>query len=300
MSDKHNDDEYFFDDDELDSFASELDEDKPAKAEPAEEASSEEPVAVGQTVAGEYDSFVESTGEDEVEADDVSSDFADDSEPESDFMNKLKGFSTKHSRLLLVAGVGVVAVVVFSVFLGGKSDQQKLMASAPVKQAVAQPAPVVVQQAPSVSKQQLSSVTKVVANNKNGLNSLQSRIGNLSAKQADTNDAISQLSSQLQQMQSGNQQLLAQVKLLEKHEQDRLKKVAYKKTHYVHLRVQAIESGRAWLMGSNGLTQSVSVGTELPHYGKVLSIDVDNGTVVTGSGETIKYGIEKFESADAK
>jgi hypothetical protein len=283
MSDKRNDDEYFFEDEELDSFASDLEGNK-----------SEQEVVV--------DSEKNESDDQIIEENDDSSDFgSEETSSKAELLEKAKNFASKHSRLLLVAAVAVVAVIAFG-FIFSPSDKQKLMESAPVIQAPIQQAsaPVVMQQMPGVTTQQLDSVNKSIAMNKNGLDSLQSQLGNLSAKQADMGDLVSQLSQQIGQIQSSNQQLIAKVNLLDKREQDRAKKAAYKKTHYVRYRVQALESGRAWLMGSNGLTTTVSVGSTLPHYGSVLSIDVDNGTVVTSSGDTIKYGIEKFESADTR
>jgi hypothetical protein len=292
MSDKRNDDEYFFEDEELDSFASELEEDKDEEAVAPDSQKKE---------SDDYDSF---SGEDSeiIEEDENANDFHEEKDKsKAEFLEKAKNFASKNSRILFVAGLGLVAVIAFA-FIFSSSDKQKLLDSAPVKQVVIQqaPAPIIMQQTPEVTAQQLSTVNRSVAMNKNELDALQSRLGNVSAKQADMGDLLNQLSEQVAQIQSSNQKLTAQVKLLEKREQDRMKKAVYKETHYVRYRVQALESGRAWLMGSNGLTTTVSVGSVLPHYGNVLSIDVDNGSVVTSSGETIKYGIERFESADTR
>jgi negative regulator of sigma E activity len=316
MSNKNNDDEYFFEDDDLDSFAADLDDDKSEDTAESKETVEEtaDTVETSSDDSFEFDDtdksnadaadfFSEELGTDDDSTEQVakSSELYEDDEDESEsesFMDKAKEFAGKHRRILIVAGVVVVAFIGVKLIFA-PTAQQQLMASAPtpVKQ-VQQPAPVVVKQvAPSVSKRQFQSVSTAVMGNKNNLNALQSRLGNISAKQADTDDAISQLSSQVQQIQSQNQQLIAQVKLMEKREQDRIKKEVYKKTHYVRYHVQALESGRAWLMGSDGMARTVAVGNVLPHYGKILSIDVDNGTVVTSSGDTLKYGNIKPSSA---
>ena len=53
--------------------------------------------------------------------------------------------------------------------------------------------------------------------------------------------------------------------------------------------VKAMIQGRAWLMTSEGASTTVAVGDNLPGYGDISSIDVDNGQVVTSSGTVIKY-----------
>ena len=50
------------------------------------------------------------------------------------------------------------------------------------------------------------------------------------------------------------------------------------------LSLHAIVPGRAWLTDSNGKTISVSIGSELPYYGKVTKIDSSAGKVYMSSG----------------
>lgn len=325
MTTNKNDDEYLFEDDELNSFMSELDDEGDKKEEPAEkevepvekavEPAHDEPVieeekeedtfdfgldeevVIGSTSESEEatPNFYEEDDEDDEEGSDYGSGFAGN----GGIFDKAKAFAAKNSRVLLVVG-GVVVVAIVLKFAFSPTKDEKLMASKPVVQATVQQPAAIQRVASSVSKNEFNTVNSTVRSNKNNLNAMQARLGNISAKQADTSDAISQLSAQVQQMQATNQQLIAQVKLMQKKQAEKDQKAIYKKTHYVRYRVQALQEGRAWLMGSNGLTTSVAVGSTLPHYGKVLSIDVDNGVVVTSSGDTIKYGIEKMESHEFK
>jgi hypothetical protein len=55
--------------------------------------------------------------------------------------------------------------------------------------------------------------------------------------------------------------------------------------------ITAMVPGRAWVK-SEGNSQAVTVriGDELPTYGKVVSIDSDNGVVATESGRMIQFG----------
>jgi hypothetical protein len=313
MSKKHDDDEYFFDDDELNSFAKELDDGKKGKSTDSDEETVVDPDRQGddellfddeKSSKEEAADFLSESGSTDKSR--KSSEFYDDDEEgphEEGFMDKLKTLASKYRRVLIIVGVVVVGFIAIKLIFS-PTDQEKLLASAPVKQEPviqqSQAAPLVVQQMPSVSKQQFDAVSAVVLSNKNSLNALQSSVGSLSARQSDTDDTLNQLAAQVQQIQSQNQQLIAQVKLMQQREDDRIKKENYKKTHYVRYHIQALESGRAWLMGSDGLAITVAVGNELPHYGKILSIDVDNSTILTSSGDKIVYGNSNTDPASTR
>lgn len=56
--------------------------------------------------------------------------------------------------------------------------------------------------------------------------------------------------------------------------------------------VQAVIPGRAWLHGADGSTLTVTVGDEVPGYGRVVSIDAYSGAVTMSSGVQIQYGMD--------
>lgn len=56
--------------------------------------------------------------------------------------------------------------------------------------------------------------------------------------------------------------------------------------------VEAVIPGRAWLMGSNGTTLTVSVGSKVPGYGRVRFIDVRQGRVLMSTGKVIQFSVE--------
>lgn len=60
---------------------------------------------------------------------------------------------------------------------------------------------------------------------------------------------------------------------------------APKITYYV----RALMPGRAWLMGSDGISTSVAVGSQLPGYGRVTMIHVQTGEVTTSAGKVFGY-----------
>lgn len=53
--------------------------------------------------------------------------------------------------------------------------------------------------------------------------------------------------------------------------------------------VRALMPGRAWLMGSDGISTSVTVGSQLPGYGRVTGIHVQTGQVSTSAGKVFGY-----------
>ena len=60
--------------------------------------------------------------------------------------------------------------------------------------------------------------------------------------------------------------------------------VAEKAAQAQKMTLRAVVPGRAWLVNGKGQTQTISVGTELPYYGKVLKIDSKANTVTMSTG----------------
>jgi intracellular multiplication protein IcmG len=54
------------------------------------------------------------------------------------------------------------------------------------------------------------------------------------------------------------------------------------------LTLDAAIPGRAWLLGADGETSTVTEGDEIPGYGRVTKIDPAGGMVTTSSGRVIK------------
>jgi intracellular multiplication protein IcmG len=53
--------------------------------------------------------------------------------------------------------------------------------------------------------------------------------------------------------------------------------------------IQALVPGRAWLVNQKGTATTVSVGDEVPGYGVITVIDLDQGIVLTDKGQIIRY-----------
>ena len=60
--------------------------------------------------------------------------------------------------------------------------------------------------------------------------------------------------------------------------------VAEKAAERQNMTLRAVVPGRAWLVDGKGRTITISVGTELPFYGKVLKIDSKSNTVTMNTG----------------
>lgn len=71
----------------------------------------------------------------------------------------------------------------------------------------------------------------------------------------------------------------------------RPQKVKQAASDIVTYQVQAVVPGRAWLYGSNGRTLSVGVGTQVKGYGRVMSVNALNGTVILSNGTVFKPGV---------
>ena len=60
--------------------------------------------------------------------------------------------------------------------------------------------------------------------------------------------------------------------------------IAEKAAEAQKMTLRAVVPGRAWLVNGKGQTLTISVGTELPYYGKVLKIDSKSNTVTMSTG----------------
>lgn len=184
----------------------------------------------------------------------------------------------RNKRVLLVIGVGVIALIGFKIFTSGhkaKVISQK-PASAPT-QTVEQPNPQMMSQ--------LSSLKQNQSQNQNDINQLQQQMQSL-------HDDVSQATSSQNQMQQDMSMLVTQVKTLtdevkKLNAENKAKKNPGPRLVY-HLK--AILPGRAWIVDNFGHAETVAVGDKVKDYGRVKSIDPVNGVLMTSSGKVIVYG----------
>lgn len=116
---------------------------------------------------------------------------------------------------------------------------------------------------------------------------LQSLAGSVSAVKSgvtDLQETVKGLAVQVHQTQSIQNAMLTAKSRAHKAQQRRIR---LDKRYFV----KAVIPGRAWLVGADGTALTVTVGDEVPGYGRVTAVDAYSGTVQTSSGIRIYYGV---------
>jgi len=197
----------------------------------------------------------------------------------SNFVGKLGRLAIfKNKRVLFVIGAAVIAIIAFKIMT--PSHKVKVVKQQPVQAVVPQDT----DQTAMLNRlnrlsQDASSSQNVVTQLKSQLSDMKSSLNSASANEAAMRSAIVALA---QQVQGLTNQIKAQN--LQPH------KKAY--SPYVTYHLVAMVPGRAWIVGSNGESDTVVVGSKLAHYGAVKSINTEMGKVFTESGKVITYNAQ--------
>jgi hypothetical protein len=184
----------------------------------------------------------------------------------------------RNKRLLTVVGVSVVALIAFNI-MTPQNHVEVVKRAAPAQ-------PSLVQQQQQTLMNKLNGVAMNTANNQATVGQLQNQ--------------VKQLKTSLSQSNDSNESMKAAVIILAKQVQGlstELKKATTAPRHIKKLppapelvfNLRAVTSGRAWVSGSNGESDTVTVGSHLKDYGTIKAIDSDAGKVITSSGKTITY-----------
>lgn len=191
--------------------------------------------------------------------------------------------------------------VVGYIFSGPKNKTTSMIpvqkaAAPPVIQAPQPIAPIVEQQPKSTIDSELSqklSTLDGVQNSmrsdldsvNNQLNGMNQNLNSVIAKMAELNTLITNLSQKVDQQSRELEQMA-----IRREHAKRISHVS-KKTAHATLKyyIQAVIPGRAWLIGTNGTTLTVSEGTLIHGYGMVKLIDPNQGRVLTSSGQVIRF-----------
>lgn len=216
-------------------------------------------------------------------------------------------------NILIIVGVLVIVIAVYKlieIFLEPSTATKKTTTT--VTKTVQQPQQTTqlqqqTEKIPSF-QQQSSQLNEEV---KNRLQTLQTSTEQSTSKIGTVNQQLSQLSNsvanvqstlqaisnQLQSINSTLQQQQAEIAVLKAQKRPVYKPRVVRKRYRAPRRVikrtvyyiQAMLPGRAWLILPNGSTITVTVGSRLPGYGRVRSIDPIRGIVKTSSGAIIRY-----------
>jgi intracellular multiplication protein IcmG len=199
--------------------------------------------------------------------------------------NFIVRLAQNNKRVTAVVLIVVVALVVFKLLSLRNHDKVIAMPKPVVAEQVA--APVVTSPSPQLLNQ-LSSLKQDAQNNQLTVNQLQNQI-------QDLHNSLNQSTSAQAQLNQSMVALTEQVKQLEQvvaataKPTGPAKKVAPLPAPIVfHLR--AIVPGRAWIVSSDGLSESIAQGDSVPQYGTVQIVDANRGMVLTSSGKVIGYG----------
>ncbi len=187
----------------------------------------------------------------------------------------------KNKRIIAVIVVAAIALVVFHFM---HRDNPTVLQN--TTQSTTQPT---VQSMNTVSPSQLDALRSQQITDESTLSQLQSQmqqlqasIASLSENQDKMVEIVQDLSNQLKNLSTKKTAILVKPMKLKKH-------TPYVKPVYYH--TKAIIPGRAWVVGSDGSSQTVSTGDFLtPRYGKILSMDTATGRINTSSGLVIRYG----------
>lgn len=177
----------------------------------------------------------------------------------------------RNKRLLLVVGGAIVVLIIF-----------KMMQPAEVKPvAVTAPQTIVKQEVSPQMASEISDLQQALQNNQSSVNQLQTQIQSV-------NSALSQTAQNQASNQAAIEALTKQVAMLSTQVKEM--QAVGTKIPQVKYHVKAIVAGRAWIVNSHGMEQTVRVGDIVPQYGEVTAIHPNSGKVITNSGKTIRFG----------
>ncbi len=193
-----------------------------------------------------------------------------------------------HKRTLAIVGVVVAVGVVFAV-MRATHKPADAAPTAPAQSA----APMIVQQ-PIVDPQmaeQLNSLKADSVTNGMIIRQLQTQVQQLTGVLNQTRAQQQQLNQTVGGLVSQVQLLNVQIKILTAPKPVKVDKPAPQEAPapVITYQLRAVVPGRAWIVASDGQSQSVAVGDHVQQYGTVQSIDADAGVVITTSGKTIKF-----------
>lgn len=206
---------------------------------------------------------------------------------DTSIMSRLKDITEKFPILKnkRIIGVVIIALIVLISFHFMSSGHKLKVVKKPVAK------PVVVQSQPSLTTMnQMNTLKQGEAQNQASAAQLQANVQSL---QASLNTARSQR-IQMAKMLSNMSKQMMQLNMTVKRLAAKPKKHSGIVPPPLTFTVKAIIPGRVWLLGSNGLTETVTLGAKVPQYGTVTSINAKTGVVMTSSGKSIHYGGNDF------
>lgn len=230
-------------------------------------------------IAAEHESEYEAADDSEANHSEVQSDAYQQSAPAPSFIERFPFL--KNKRVLMVGGLVIAVVIAFQVMKPSSPSEPTVQQPTAAQRAAAER-----QAQQSALMNKINNISQDANNALDAQQQLQSQVGTLQAALDKSNaqneamrQAMLQLAQQVQSLSDEMKKTAPQAKVV--------KKAIPSPVITYHLR--AVLPGRAWIEGSDGSANSVTVGTHLKNYGVVQSIDADGGRVLTSSGKVITY-----------
>lgn len=190
----------------------------------------------------------------------------------------------------------VIGLVVFLVIVVGLKLMHHPKSTVPVVSEPTvqeqQPAPVVNSAPtfalPAQNVDTASSTT--ISDMQNHLSEVRDQLNSVSAANAQLTQSVSALTAQMSALTAAVQETTQKLAAITAKPVMGMKKTGYHPMPVMYV-LKAVVPGRAWLIGSNGVSINVAVGNYVsPYYGSIRAIDAMNGQVITTSGKVISYG----------
>ncbi len=190
-------------------------------------------------------------------------------------------------------------VMVTVVFIAGsmvvlhfvRSSSEAVNTASMEQQTASQPAPTTVSKAVDqridVLSDKQNAAEHSVSQLTTKMNQLSSSVSSVQQSQRATNQSIRELAEEMKQVSVQLSQVEKVQESLVHPKTDR----AVPAPKLVTYHIKAVESGRVWILGSNGESKSVVVGDTInKRYGQVVAINADQGLVYTTSKIVISFG----------
>ncbi len=202
----------------------------------------------------------------------------------------LRAIWDNHKRIIIITGAVAAIALVFGVMRMMHKPEAPAASAPSVVQAVTQP---VTAAQPVIDPQmadQLTGLKQDSINNTVMVRQLQRQVQQLDSSLSQSRLSQQQLNQSLMVLVSQMQKLTDEVKTLSQPKVKVHAAPAVKPAEpVITFQLRAVVPGRAWIVASDGQSQSVAVGDHVPQYGTVQSINADEGIVITTSGKNIRF-----------
>lgn len=194
------------------------------------------------------------------------------------FADRVAALKNKKAVIIIIAVV--LVLIIFHFMRGDRTTPTQTVTQQPVQQTSDD----------SQYASQIADLKQSTQNNQDAISSLQTQVQSLQATVSQMNTQQSQLSQAISALATQVGQLSDQVQVLTKPKPVYRPKIQPPQAKPIVYKLKAVLPGRAWLVGSDDSSISVTVGSKLQQYGTIEAINVEKGQVLTSGGKVISYG----------